>query len=239
MALPQLTAPKYETLLPSSGKAVQYRPYLVKEEKILLVALESKDQKQIVNATKDVVSACTFGKLDVNKLPIYDLEHLFLKLRCKSVGETAEVMLKCKCDDCEGFTPVKINLEEISVVFPEESKSKTINLTDSIGVTLKHFDFEAVQKLDSMREGDVGNTMNEMIISVIDSVFDDNGVYPAKDHSREELVAFVESLSRQQFEKIQAFINAIPTLKKTVKFKCKKCEKDNEVELSGLSDFFG
>lgn len=233
MALPTLSSPKFEIKLPSSGKTVQYRPYLVKEEKILLMAMESKDSKQILTAVQDVIDACTFGKVNSSEIPLFDLEFLFLKLRAKSVGEVAKLILKCEIDGHEN--EVSVNLDEVKVVKPAEVNN-VIPLTDKVGVTLR---YPSVKDVSSI-EGDIqsSDSLISLIASSIESIYDETAVHLAKDSTHEEMKSFVESLNRTQFQKIEKFFMSMPRLEHTIKYTCSKCGHENSVTLVGLQSFF-
>ena len=235
MALPVLNAAKYKTIIPSLNKEVEYRPYLVKEEKILMIALESNDQKQILTAIKDVINNCLYDDIDVNKLAMFDIETLFLKLRSKSVGETTEV--KAKCEKCEHEHVQQINFDDIKL--PEvKNKITKIKLTDTVGVMLKYPSISDVEK-HNINEGESVENIMEIITVCIDSIYDADNVYSAKDESRKSLKEFIDSLNSQQFSKMTNFFESIPALAYNLKFKCNKCEHENEIELRGLQNFFG
>ena len=235
MALPTITTPKYQLKLPSTGESITYRPFLVKEEKILLIAQETKDPKQMMGAMRDIISACTFDKVKTSEITTFDLEYIFLKLRAKSVGENADI--KVQCQKCEEYNPISINLDDIKVDVPE-NKSSTVMLTDSIGVTLKYITALKMEKITAMIEKDQMAVINELIINSIETIFDDNNVYPAIDSTPAELTQFIESLNRQQMEKIESFIGNAPKLQHTCEFKCHKCEEDNSIVLQGIQSFF-
>lgn len=234
MPLPIIETPKYETRIPSTGVRIHYRPYLVKEEKILMVAKETTDQKQIMQAVKDVIASCTFNQVDPSTLSVFDLEYLFLKLRCKSVGEISKLMIKC--DKCDKPNQQEINLDEISVD-TSALPSPKIMLTEKIGVVMN---WPRVDLIGDIASGNLSqqDTVMSIIIGCIDSIFDDKGVYRASDQSKEELTTFVESLNQTQFQKIQSFIEATPKLEHTLKFKCAHCGHDNSQTIRGLQGFF-
>lgn len=239
MALPVLQTPKYETQIPSTGKKIQYRPYLVKEEKILMLASETEDQAQIMQAVKDVIRACTFEKVDPDKLCTFDLEYLFLRLRAKSVGEVSKISIKC--EKCEKPTAVEINLDDIKIDMTDRPSGK-IKLTDTIGVNLVYPSLRDATKIMNKndKESSKVNSVMDVIVACIDSIYDDKKLYPASESSTEELVAFVESLNQAQFSKIQQFIESMPKLQHTVNFKCaaKDCGCSNSVVLEGMQNFF-
>ena len=235
MALPVLNAAKYKTIIPSLNKEVEYRPYLVKEEKILMVALESNDQKQILTAIKDVINNCLYDDINLNKLAMFDIETLFLRLRSKSVGETTEI--KAKCEECEHEHLQEINFDDIQP--PEIKKVVTkIELTDDVGMTLKYPSIGDIQKHDSDKMESVEGMM-EVVVDCIESIYDADNVYSAKDESRKSLKEFIDSLNSQQFSKLTDFFENVPALNYNLNFKCSKCGHKNEIELRGLQNFFG
>lgn len=234
MPLPILESPKYVLTIPSTGKNVEYRPFLVKEEKILLLAQESENENAISTAIKDIVKACTFDVVDPNELTSFDLEYIFLKLRAKSVGEVSEI--RCKCEKCETLNNISINIDQIEVSWPNKKQDKKIMLTDSIGITLNYIKVKDIKAEESGKSQT--ETIMDTIIAMIDSVFDQNGIYKKEDSTREELVTFINSLNRSQMEKIEKFIMDSPKLTHTAKFKCTSCKNDNEITLSGTQAFF-
>jgi|AntAceMinimDraft_1070359.scaffolds.fasta_scaffold00125_40 hypothetical protein len=232
MALPVIDTPKYSVKIPSTQKEVTYRPYLVKEEKVLMLAMESEDQSQILRAVQDVIDACTFGKLQVKQLATFDLEYLFLKLRSKSVGEVSKINLKCS--NCEESNEYELNLDALEVQGTEfDSK---IMLTDKVGIKLRYPTVEDAQKISKL-EGI--EAVMKTVVNSIEMIFDENNVYPAKDSTPQELQAFVDSLNSAQFKKIEQFFQSMPSLKHDVKYTCSNCGTVNEFELKGLANFFG
>lgn len=234
MALPKLTTPKYELVIPSTQETVEYRPYTVKEEKILLLARESKDPKQIIRATRDLISTCTYGAIDVNTLTMFDFEYLFVQIRSKSVGETSDVRLTCT--ECNHVNEVTIDLSEAHVVGDVERDMKVM-VTEDVGVVMRFPRFKAAE-LMSVKNENSASTYIELVISCIDSIFDMDDVYPADTQSKKELTEFVESLSAAQFKKIVEKIETLPTLELDTGFTCISCKKKNELNLKGLHSFF-
>lgn len=237
MPLPIIQTPRYETTLPSNGKKIQYRPYLVKEEKMLMIALESSDSKQIMNAVKDTIAACTFNKVDPNEMPIFDLEYMFLRLRAKSVGEISKLSLRC--EKCEKNTKVDVNLDEIKID-TTNLPSSTIPLTDKIGVSMIWPKVDLISQY-SQADGAAVNQANmafDIIIGCIESVYDENGVYPTAEQTKADVTQFVESLNQDQFKKIQAFIEAMPKLEHNIEFNCAHCKEKNSLLLKGIQSFF-
>lgn len=235
MALPVLNTAKYKTIVPSLGKEVEYRPYLVKEEKILMIALESNDNKQIISAIKDVISSCVQDDLKVNDLTMFDIEALFLKLRSKSVGETTDVKVKCTECDKEHKTSVKFDDIKMPVV---KNMQTTVKLTDDVGIILTYPKVKDIEKNDNGVDDSI-NSIMEVLIDCIHSIYDADNVYSAQDTKRSELKDFVDSLNSDQFKKLTSFFESIPALKYDLRFKCEGCGHDNNIELSGIQNFFG
>lgn len=233
MALPVVNAPKYQLTIPSNGQNISYRPYLVKEEKILMVAMESKDQGQMIQAVKDVIEACTENKIKVNDLPIFDLEYLFLQIRAKSVGETSQIRIKCK--ECNAPNDYAINLENVKVE-GEIKKNFSVQITDDIGVTLKYPTVSSLQH-HLKEQGNFAVAMSTIVAS-IDSIYDKDSVYPAENETRESLNDFLESLNSTQFKKLTEFFNEVPAIRHTVNFKCTGCSEQNTQVVEGLQNFF-
>ena len=232
MNLPKITTPKYSLTIPSSGKKIEFRPFLVKEEKLLLLAQESKNTSDVSKAINEVIDSCTFGKGNLDDLTSFDVEYIFLKLRAKSVGELAEVSVKCK--HCDTSNEIEINLDDVEVVKKEELPKKVM-ITDTIGIVPRYVSASAIN-------ANVGDDVNDMfsfyVRSVIESIFDENEVYPISQTSKEELDEFINSLNREQMSKIEEIIENAPKLEKEVTFDCVKCKKKNTYVLSGAESFF-
>jgi hypothetical protein len=233
MALPKLDSSRFETVIPSTGQKVTYRPYLVKEEKILMMAMETSDQKQIVRATKDIIKSCVFDDIDVNKLAVFDVEHMFLELRSKSVGET--INLKVKCESCEVMNDQTVDFSDINVDVPESNN--VIMITDTVGLTMRYPSFDDVSAIETNTEETV-ETAFSIIQACIENIFDEEEVYLAKDEGPKKIREFVESMASSQFVKIQDFFENMPALKSVIEYKCSSCGVDNKTELRGLQSFF-
>ena len=237
MALPKLNTPTYELEVPSTDEKVKYRPFLVKEEKILLMALESGKNADIIQAVKDIVSECTFGKIDLGTMPMFDIEYIFLNIRAKSVGEISKLKLLCP-DDKKTYVDTEINLSEVQVQV-EEGHTNKIELTDDMGMIMTY------PTIDSFTETGIQNVNASNMLDVISvcilQIYEKNGekVYQAKDQTKKELIEFVEQLNTKQFKELQKFFDTMPKLKHTVKVKNPKTKKSGEVVLTGLNDFFG
>ena len=238
MPLPKISTPTYELELPSTGETIQYRPFLVKEEKLLVIALESEDTKQITTAIKTVIKNCILTKnIKVENLPTFDIEYLFLNIRGKSVGEELEVNIICP-DDGETQVPVKINLDDIKVQKNEEHTNR-IKLDDSIMMQMKYpsldqfiknnFDFSDKNAMDQSFE---------LIGSCIDKIFTEDEVWSTSDVTKKELNDFLESMNSSQFKDIEKFFETMPKLSHTIKVRNPVTEIESEVVLEGLSSFF-
>lgn len=236
MALPKLDTPRYEMVVPSTGKKVVYRPYLVKEEKILMLAMESNDQKQMIRALKDVIRSCTEDAIDTESLALFDIEYIILKLRGKSVGETTEVGLACK--SCETKNDVPVNLEAVKVDVPPKSKRK-IKLTNNVGITMKYPSVNTITDTGISEENVSVDKVFDIIISCIESIYSNDEIFDASEQTNEELRDFLESLNTDQFSKVKKFIEEIPTASLDVDFVCGKCSEHNHYEVRGLANFFG
>ena len=236
MALPKLNTPTYELEMPSTDEKVKYRPFLVKEEKILMMALETKDNAQIINAVKDIVTECTFNKVNIESIPMFDTEYIFLQIRSKSVGEVSKIKILCP-DDKKTYANVEIDLNEVAVQVDDEHTNK-IELTDSMGLIMTYPNINSFTE-SGIQEINASN-MLDVISACILQIYEDNGekVYEAKDQTKKELIEFIESMNTEQFIKVQKFFDTMPKLKHTIKVKNPKTKKTSDVTLSGLSDFF-
>lgn len=246
MPLPKIDKPIFELTLPSSGKGVRYRPFLVKEQKILLIALESDDQTATFNAVKQIINNCAVDEIDVDKLPIFDLEYFFLRLRAKSIGEIVELNLRhptgynSKDEVCNHASSYKLNLLDVEVQKSLNHEDKImIDEENGIGVKFKYPDGALASKVAE----DVGNNeidqASEAMYNCIDYVFDKDNVYKKEDSTKEEMIAFFQDLSQEQFKKLASFFDTMPKLKHRVKWKCVGCGCDDEYELEGMANFFG
>jgi hypothetical protein len=237
MALPIISTPTFYTTIPSNpGTTVKFRPFLVSEEKILLMAQETNDPKAMMQAMKDIVTACTYGAVNPNTLTMFDLEFLFLQLRQKSVGETATVLVKC--EHCEADNEIEIKLDQIELNLTNLPE-KRIMLTDTIGVVLKFMDVNAMTSLASfVQTANPAETLTEVIITSIESIFDSESTWPSSESTRAELTTFINSLNRAQMAKIENFINLAPKLECKIDSMCSKCQKPIQRTLSGIQSFF-
>ncbi len=239
MPLPTISTPTYELVLPSSNRKIKYRPFLVKEEKILILAMESQDTKQIARAVKDVISHCILSKgIKVEKLATFDIEYLFLNIRGKSVGEDIEVMVTCP-DDNKTQVPMSINVDTIKVHIDEEH-SKDIVLDDVYTLRMKYPSLNEFIKtnfdnVDSMKVDDTF----DLIASCIDQVYSEEESWASEECTKKELTTFVESLNSGQFKKVERFFETMPKLSHTVKVINPNTEVESEIKIEGLQNFFG
>ena len=236
MALPKLNTPSYELEIPSTDEKVKFRPFLVKEEKILMIAMESQDQKQIVQAVKDIVSACTYNKLDIDDMPMFDVEYVFLQIRAKSVGEVSKLKILCP-DDGKTYAPVSVDLTKVEVQVDEGHTNK-IELTKDTGLIMTYPTFKTMDSLGDTKLK--SENMLDVISSCILQIYENKGekVYEAKDQTKAELIEFLEQLNSTQFTEVRKFFDTMPKLKHDIKVKNPKTKKESKVTLSGLNDFF-
>ena len=245
MALPKLNTPTYELKIPSTGQKVKYRPFLVKEEKILLMAIEDGSVAAMSKAMNNIISECTEGEIKIKDLAPFDIEYFFLQLRGKSVGDIVDLTLRkpgnltCgkKLKDCTEMCEIKIDINDVSVDSSEVKDSK-IELTDTIGVKLNYPQFEVIQKFTGIDGGATPQNIFELINECIEYIWDGKEIYKAKDSTKKEIDEFVESLSTGQFQKIREFFDGMPKLKHDIIWKCPKCDKEAPIVLEGIDAFF-
>ena len=237
MALPKIATPQYTLKLPSTGKQVKYRPFLVKEEKLLLMAMESEDEKETINIIKKIISDCTDIKQPIDELPTFDIEYLFLKIRAKSVGETSKVLITCP-DDNETNVAIDIDLSEIEIT-SDPKHEKKIALTDTVGIVMKYPSLDTFVKVNITGADNEIDQVFDLAADCIDHIYDENQVYPGSDTPRKEKLEFLEQMSSDQFAKLQAFFETMPKLSKKVSVRNPKTGVESEVTLEGLASFFG
>ena len=237
MALPKLTTPTYELEIPSTDEKIKYRPFLVKEEKILMMAMESKSSADITQAVKDIVLECTFNKVDISNMPMFDVEYIFLNVRAKSVGEVSKLKLLCP-EDKKTYADVELDLNEVKEQVGEEHTNK-IELGNGMGLIMKY------PTIDSFNESGIRDinpsNMLEVIGTCILQIYEEDGkkVYDPKDQTQKELTEFIEQLNTKQFKDLQKFFETMPKLKHEITIKNPKTKKESKITLTGLNDFFG
>ena len=237
MALPKLEVPIYELTVPSTDEKIKYRPFLIKEEKILLIAMESGANEDVSQAVKQIVSECTFNTLKLGNMPMFDVEYIFLQIRSKSVGEVSKLKILCK-DDGETYANVEVDLTEIEVQVNDDHTNK-IELTDEMGVIMR---YPTIDSFSTAGISDItADNMLDVIVACIEKIYDKKGeeVYDSKDSSKKELMDFVEQMNTQQFQDVQKFFDSMPKLRHEITVVNPKTKVENKVALSGLNDFFG
>ena len=236
MALPKIAAPSYEMKIPSLGKKVKYRPYLIKEEKILMIALESKSEKQIERSVLDIIGNCVEGDIDTSLLTSFDIEYLFLKLRAKSVGEGVKLSLTCSSEECEEKTNITVDLDSVTMKNSSNiGKLLRVDLGDKLIVDLHYPRIsEKITKKDQKSDAD---SLIATVALSLDMIYYKEDSFSTKDVSFEETRDFIENLSSGQFQKVIEVLGEGPYVSYDIKFDC-KCGHTNEHELKGLSDFF-
>ena len=241
--LPKLDVPIHEVKLLSTGKVIRFRPFLVKEQKLFLMASESDEPKETVNVIRQVLRNCILDDINIDDLPTFDLEWLFMHLRARSVEEVVDLKYKCnnvvkdeKGEDarCTGTVNFKMNLLQIEPIKHPNHTNK-IQLTENLGICLKYPSFEMIQKYEDMNEAEI---MSKVLVDCIDYLYDKEQVYYAKDNSREELEEFVDNLQQKDLEKLRDFFDTMPEIKKDVHFKCPKCGYEEDITIKGLQNFF-
>ena len=234
MALPKLDTPTYSLVLPSTGQEIKYRPFLVKEQKLLMMAQESKEQTNISETMSNVISSCTFNNINPNQIPLFDIEYIFLKIRSKSVGETQEIRVLCP-DDGETYGNVTLNLDEIEVQMTE-GHTNEINLTDKIKIIMKYPQLNDMRGLDS-----IDTVQTEQIFSIMKyciwEVHDGDKVYNRVDISDKDIEEFIDSFDNQQLESILNFFQTMPKIRHPVKVINPKTKVESELVLEGLESF--
>jgi hypothetical protein len=224
--------------LPSEDKKIKYRPFLVREEKVLYIALETGQNKEMVNALKDVVGACTFDVLNVDRLPIFDIEYLFLQIRAKSVSEVTKFRAICP-DDGKTYVETEVDLTKVEVQVDDEHTNRIILDTQrNLGLVLKYptlKNYDVGRGLDNIEVDKVFN----ILIDCVDHIFEGDKIYPAKDTSKQELKEFIESLPQEAFNKIKSFFDTMPKLKHEIEVTNPNTNVTSKIVLTGIADFFG
>ena len=245
MALPKIDVPVYETKLISSGKTIKYRPFLVKEQKLFLMAAQAADEKETIDVVKQVLNNCIITDIDVDDLPTFDLEYLFMQLRARSVGEVVNLKYNCnnKVTDtdgeskpCGGLVKFDMNLLEIEPTRSEEHSNKIV-ISDELGVVMKYPTLKMIGNTKALQDESIESIM-DIIIKCIDYIYDADQMYYAKDSTQEELMEFVESMQQEDLTKIQKFFTTMPKMSKPLDFKCGKCGYEEKIVVEGIQNFF-
>ena len=237
MPLPKISTPTYELEIPSTKKKIRYRPFLVKEEKILIIAMESQSDTEIANAVKDVLSTCILTRgVKVDTLSTFDIEYLFLNIRGKSVGEDVEVMVTCP-DDNKTKVPIRVNLDDIKIITSDDHK-KDIKLDDQIMMRMKYPSINQFIKSNFTTSDIKPEDTFDLIISCIEQVYNEEESWSTSDCTKEEMNDFLDQLNSNQFKEIEKFFETMPKLYHTLKVKNPKTNVENSIKLEGLSAFF-
>ena len=240
MALPKIDVPTYNIELPVSKKKIKFRPFLVKEQRNLMMAMEANDSESVHNAIRDILNNCTLVDIDIDNLPIIDIEYYFLQLRAKSVGEVVETRYRCNNEvdgkECGNIMETNIDLNQIKVQ-QDEDVSPEIQLTDKMIVKFKYPQFGMVKS--SIKYDDLADLTFSLIAQSIEWVFDGEQYYYGKEQTEQELLEFVESLNQEQFDKVEKFFENLPKLEHNFQLKCKKCGFEHGIHVEGLENFFG
>lgn len=242
--LPKIDVPIYNVKLLSTGKSLRFRPFTVKEEKLFLMANEGEDLTTVVDTIKQILNNCILDEFDIDSLPLFDIEHLFLNIRARSIGEVVNLKYKCNNDvldeetkeekKCNNVVQIDLNVLDIH---PEKQEGHTtkIEITEKLGIIMKYPNFETLKKFKDVSEAD---SIIKMAVNCIDYVYDADKIYYAKDSQEEDLIEFIESMQSKDLEKIKTFFDTMPKVKKDVDFKCNKCGHEEKIEVEGIQNFF-
>lgn len=240
MALPMNATPTYTIKVPSSKKEFKFRPFLVKDEKALLIAQQSEDPTVMLDTVKEVIRACAKTDIEISRLASFDIEYIFLQMRAKSVGEFVDLIFQCDNDHGEdndkARATVRIDLTKVDVEFPQDHTNK-IPLFGNVGIVMKYPNIETLKKLETSNEDDIDQIF-DIVVDCIDYIYDDEEVFAAKDQSKEEMIEFLNNLTSEQFESVQEFFQTMPSLKTWIDYKCPVCGKDHHKYMEGLQSFF-
>lgn len=243
MALPKIDVPIYEATLPSNNQKVKFRPFLVKEQKLLLMTAQATETKEVIDAIKQILKNCILTELDIDILPVFDLEFLFLNLRARSVNEIVDIKYKCnnqltnnegETKTCNGTVDYKVNVLEIKPEFGSEHSNK-IEISENLGIVLKYPTFEMMKKLENKSED---QAIFELLIQCIEYIYDADNMYYPKDEDPKDLEEFIDSLQQKHLEKIKEFFDSMPKVKKDLDFKCPKCGLEDIITIEGVQSFF-
>lgn len=240
MALPMSNTPIYTLIVPSTGKELKYRPFLVKEEKALLIAQQSEELQVMIDSLKDVIKSCAKSDINVDTLATFDLEYIFTQIRAKSVGEQVELIFACDEDhgdqNDKAKVKVSIDLSKIEITKPENHTNK-IELFDDVGITMKYPTVDVIKGLQSVDDNNIDEVF-KLVSSCIETVYNTEEVFHIKEQTQEEVVEFLNNLTSEQFAKVQEFFQTMPKMTYKVEYDCPVCQKKNKQVLEGLQSFF-
>lgn len=241
--LPKLDVPIYELTLISSGKKIRFRPFLVKEQKLLLMVAQDEEGKDTINVVKQILKNCIVDEINIDDLPTFDLEYLFLNLRARSVNEIVELKYRCnnlikdekgeekQCGSLEKFNVELLNIKPTK----DPNHNNKISLSEKMGVVMKYPTFEMIAKLEGKTEEEI---LMELLVDCIDYVYDEENIYKTKDLPKQEIIEFIDSMQQKDLEKLQNFFETSPKIKHKIDFSCKKCGYKEEIPVEGLQNFF-
>ena len=242
--LPKIDMPIYEVKLISNGKKLKFRPFTVKEEKLFLMANQGEELDNVVDTIKQVINNCVLDEFDIDSLPLFDIEHIFLNIRARSISEIVNLQYKCNNTvaneetkeekECGNVIKIELNVLEIEPI-KQEGHSNKIEITEKMGVVMRYPSFETIKKFNAEDEAD---SIIKITVDCIDYIYDPDSIYYAKDFTEDELVEFVESMQAKDLEKIKFFFDTMPKMKKDVDFKCNKCGYEEKIEIEGIQNFF-
>jgi hypothetical protein len=228
MALPTIAVPTFDVEIYSTKQTVEMRPFLVKEEKLLIMASESGEKENMIRAMQQVINSCSEGKIEAEKLPFFDLQNIFIKLRSQSIGNESEFNLIC--GECGHKTPTSLSLDEITLTISPEHTNK-IMITDGIGVIMKYPTSEVLANEDM--------PIFDLVVSCVDKIFTEDEIHDSSDHTKEEMEDYIDKLTSEQFEKIVEFFVTAPKVFHNIEYTCPKCQTENTVVIDGVENFFG
>lgn len=237
MALPKMQTPIYNTIIPSTQQSIKFRPFLVKEEKALLIAQQSEDNNVLVDTLKTIVKSCIQDKIDVDSLAMFDLEFLLLQIRARSIGEIVELTFRCDtCDDIKAKATISFDLTKMEV-YKDPSHTNKLELFDDVGVVMKYPNIDSIKKFEDMDLDNIDNVF-DLIIESIDYIYSGTEIYHSKEQTTKELSDFIENLTQEQFQKIRLFFETMPKLKQDIVYTCPVCEKVHNKYIEGIETFF-
>lgn len=231
MNIPMIKLPTYELILPSTKEKIQYRPYTVREEKILVMAMQSSDEEQIKLAMDNIVKECTFGKVDIDSFPMFDVQYVFLKLRCKSVGEVSEVVVTCS--SCDASQPFFINLDKIEVV-----RNPDVTNEIDFGEFKFFMRYPVISDVATLNQSDNLDMAFKVIVNCIQKIITDEEEIVNDENTFESIATLVESMVPEQFSKLQNFFKDMPSVTQNLDFVCQRCEQQNSIVINGIYNFF-
>lgn len=237
MTLPKQSSPIYSTIIPSTDQQIKFKPFLVKQEKALLLAQQSENPNVMLDTLKDVLKDCIVTKINIESLAMFDVEYLLLQIRAKSVGEMVDLIFSCDvCTDTKAKIKYSFDISKIEVI-KNPNHNKKISLFDSVGVMMKYPGLDSIKKIESLDLDDIDNVF-EVIVNSIDYIYDDNEIYHSKEQSKQDLIEFINNLTQIQFQKLREFFETMPKLRQDVIFKCPICKLEHNKYLEGLDTLF-